>query len=60
MEQLDVTGLPPEDVNMLRKLLEFLKAKAATEPAAESVRYRTWPLGVKEPITRAEIYDDLR
>lgn len=60
MEKLDVTGLPPEDVTILKEFLEFLKNRRATPEPAKEPTYRTWPLGVKGPITRQEIYDELR
>lgn len=59
-EQLDLTGLGPDEVRLVKELLEFLKARAAKpEARAQDVEYRTWPLGVKGAITRREIYDYL-
>lgn len=60
MERLDVTGLKPEEVQLLKEFLEFLKARAAKQQVPEKeVEYRCWPLGVKGEITRKEVYDYL-
>ncbi len=62
METLDVNGLSETDVNLLRDLIERLKAKAqkrAEQPEERLVQYRSWPLGVKGEVTRQEIYDYL-
>jgi hypothetical protein len=61
MEKLDLTGLSESDVQMVKDLVEFLKNRPAkpengTDRKAE---YRSWPLGVKGPITRKEINDYL-
>ena len=62
METLDLTGLTENDVQMLKELVEFLKHRPPKheETGTESkIEYRSWPLGVKGPITRKEIYDYL-
>ena len=60
MEQLDVSGLKPEEVKLLKEFLELLKARAIKQQAPEKeVEYRSWPLGVKGKITRKDIYDYL-
>jgi len=58
MEHIDCTGLTPEDVRLVKALLEFLKARGAKRQGdGREVEYSRWPLGVKGEITRKEIYD---
>jgi hypothetical protein len=60
MERIDLAGLRPEDVKLMKELLEFLKTRAAQEELPErDIEYRSWPLGVRGKITRREIYDYL-
>lgn len=60
MEQVDFTGLRPEEIRLIKEFLEFLKARAAKPQAVgEDIEYRDWPLGVRGEITRKEIYDYL-
>ena len=60
MEQVDLTGLRPEEIKLIKEFLEFLKIRAAKPQAVgEDIEYRDWPLEVKGEITRKEIYDYL-
>lgn len=60
MEQIDLTGLGPDEVKLVKQLLEFLRARSAgQEPPEKGVEYHTWPLGVKREITRKDVYDYL-
>ena len=60
MEHVDLTGLGPEELKLIKEFLEFLKIRAARpRPAGEDIEYHDWPLGVKGEITREEIYDYL-
>ena len=60
MQQIDCTGLGPEEVKLVKEFLEFLKARASRQPVREEdIEYRQWPLGVKGEVTRKEIYDNL-
>ena len=48
MQQIDCTGLGPEEVKLVKEFLEFLKARASRPPVrGEDIEYRQWPLGVK-------------
>lgn len=60
MERIELTGLRPEDVKLIKEFLEFLKRRAAREEQPETaVEYHSWPLGVRGEITRRQIYDYL-
>ena len=60
MERIDLTGLRPEEVKLVKELLEFLKARSAKQQVPENdIEYHRWPLGVQGEITRKEIYDYL-
>lgn len=63
MEKINLTGLDEEDMKLLKKLVDFLQAKARAKKggatAGPEISYRSWPLGVKGRITREEIYDFL-
>ena len=60
MEPVDLTGLRPEEIKLIKEFLEFLKGRAAKPQAAgKDIEYRDWPLGVKGEITRKESYDYL-
>lgn len=60
MESIDLTGLKPEEVTLIKEFLAFLKARSAGAPAPEkAIEYHRWPLGVKAEITRKVIYDYL-
>jgi len=58
--KIDLTGLRPEDVKLVKELLEFLKERAVKEETGKAdIEYGSWPLGVKGQITRREIYEYL-
>lgn len=61
---INVRDLPEEDVQLLERWVERLRAKVKRQRAAERERkgepnFATWPLGVKGKLTREEIYDYL-
>lgn len=60
---IDVHDLPKENVELVEKLVEFLREKVnkekSEEKKAEDVQFATWPLGVMGSLTRREIYDNL-
>ena len=62
MHTLDVRDLPNDQIEFLRQLIEFMRQnpqKPATPPLDETntIHLRSWHLGVKEEISREEIYD---
>lgn len=60
---IDVHDLPKENVELVEKLVEFLRDKVnkekGDEKKVEDVQFATWPLGVTGNLTRKEIYDNL-
>ncbi len=61
---INVRDLPEQDVQLLERWVERLRAKVKRQRAAERERkeepnFATWPLGVKGKLTREEIYDYL-
>jgi len=61
---INVRDLPEQDVELLERWVERLRAKVKRQKAAERERkeepnFATWPLGVKGKLTREEIYDYL-
>lgn len=64
MDTLDVQGLPDDQIEFLRELIEFMRQnqkKLATPLIDESqtIHLHSWPLGVKSDVSREEIYDYL-
>lgn len=53
---IDVRGLPEEDVQLIERLVERLRAKAKGENVKheekQKISFATWPLGVKGSLTR--------
>jgi hypothetical protein len=72
VENIDVHDLPEEEAQMVAAFVEFLRRRRKRRPqdekearvpppgqkAGES-RFAEWALGVKEPLTRQEIYEYL-
>ena len=63
-DTINVRDLPKEDVQLLERWVERLRAKVRRQRAAERESreepdFATWPLGVKGKLTRDEIYDYL-
>lgn len=65
-DTINVRGLPEDDVHLLERWVERLRAKAkrerqkSDEPGKqEEPAFAVWPLGVKGKLTREEIYDYL-
>jgi hypothetical protein len=63
-DTINVQDLPEEDVQLLERWVERLRAKIRRQRAVERERreepnFATWPLGVKGKLTREEIYDYL-
>lgn len=59
-ERVDLSGLEPEDVKTVKDLLAFLRARSGRAVSdVNDVQYRSWSLGVKGEVTRAEVYDYL-
>jgi hypothetical protein len=66
-DTINVRGLPEEDIQLVQRLVERLRARAKrntgpgneSEPEGVEVRFGTWALGVKGKLTRKEIYDYL-
>jgi hypothetical protein len=61
---INVRDLPEEDVQLLERWVERLRAKVKRQRPAqrekiEESNFTTWPLGVKGQLTREEIYDYL-
>lgn len=64
MDTLDVQGLPDDQIEFLRELIEFMRQnheKPVTHPIDETktIHLHSWSLGVKRDVSRAEIYDYL-
>jgi hypothetical protein len=71
MESIDVRDLPEEDAQLIAQLVELLKRRVhipEAEVQAAEIReeipggespFATWNLGVKETLSREEIYDYL-
>lgn len=63
METINLRGLKEEDSRLLKKLVEFLRARSEQEEsrgaAAEDIVYHSWPLRVTGIVSREEIYDYL-
>ena len=68
IKAIDVADLPEEQAQLVKEFVEFLKARVSrngpavspdTEEQEERIRFSSWPLGVKSPLTREEIYDFL-
>lgn len=65
-DTINVRDLPEEDVQLLERWVERLRAKArrarqrSAEPKKEDgPAFAVWPLGVKGKLTREDIYDYL-
>ena len=63
-DTINVRDLPEEDVQLLERWVERLRAKVKRQRPAQRERkeepdFTTWPLGVKGKLTREEIYDYL-
>jgi hypothetical protein len=65
-DTINVRDLHEEDVQLLERWVERLRARArragqrSDEPEKqEEPAFAVWPLGVKGPLTREEIYDYL-
>jgi hypothetical protein len=58
---IDVHDLSEEEIELLRKFIEFLREKAKARGKVtvekEEIIFAHWPLGVKGKLTRREIYD---
>jgi hypothetical protein len=66
MEQIDVHGLPEEEVQLIAAFVEFLRARkqehrqpTAAAPVGQEPVFAAWPLGVKGTLSREEIYEHL-
>jgi hypothetical protein len=66
MEQIDVHGLPEEEVQLIAAFVEFLRARrtehrqlTAAAPAEQEPAFAARPLGVKGALSREEIYEHL-
>ena len=62
MDTLDVRGLPDNQIEFLQQLIEFMRQnhQKPVRPAldeTETIHLHSWHLGVKEEISRQEIYD---
>jgi len=62
-DTINVRDLPEEDVQLLERWVERLRAKARRErqrtaeaEKKEEPAFAVWPLGVKGKLTREEIY----
>jgi hypothetical protein len=63
-DTINVRDLPEEDVELLERWVERLRAKVKRQRQAQRERreepiFTTWPLDVKGKLTREEIYDYL-
>lgn len=58
---IDVSDLSEEKVELVEKLVEFLREQANKEKLGEKkiedIQFETWPLGVIGNLTRTEIYE---
>jgi hypothetical protein len=66
MEQIDVHGLPEEEVQLIAAFVEFLRTRkqehrqpTAAVPAGQKPAFAAWPLGAKGTLNREEIYEHL-
>ena len=64
MDKLDVRGLPDDQIELLKQLIEFMcqnHQRPVSPPLdeTETIHLHSWHLGVKEEISRDEIYDYL-
>ena len=64
MDTLDVRGLPDDQIEFLRQLIEFMrqnhqKPVTPTVDETNTIQLRSWQLGVKGTVSREEIYDYL-
>lgn len=66
-DTINVRDLPDEDVKLVERLVERLRAGVRTneglpketQPEGEVMEFAVWPLGAKGNLTREEIYDYL-
>ena len=66
MEQIDVHGLPEEEVQLIAAFVEFLRAcrqehrqPTAATPAEQEPVFAAWSLKAKGTLSREEIYEHL-
>lgn len=64
MDMLDVRGLPDDQIEFIRQLIEFVRQQhqkplMQPEDETEIIHLRSWALGVKGDISREAIYDYL-
>jgi hypothetical protein len=67
MEQIDVHGLPEDEMQLIAAFVEFLRARrqeyrqpTVAAPAEREPVFAAWPLGVKGTLlSRDEIYEHL-
>jgi len=57
---INVRDLPDEDIQFIKKLVDLLREKAKLRQTREEEKtsFSAWNLGVKENLTREEIYGD--
>jgi len=61
-EILDVSDLPPDAIAAIRELVRVLRSGATTGSERRRLSpsdFCVWPGGVREPLTRDEIYRDV-
>ncbi len=62
-DTIDVHDLPKENVELIAKLVEFLREKLNSEKTqkgeAADIKFASWPLGATGTLSRREIYDYL-
>ena len=61
---LDVRGLTDDQIEFIQQLIEFMRQKyqeplMQPQDETETIRLRSWSLGVKGEISREEVYDYL-
>lgn len=64
MDILDVRDLPDDQIEFIQQLIEFMRQKhqeplMQPQDETETIRLRSWSLGVKGEISREEVYDYL-
>lgn len=60
MEKLEVGDLTEEEVKIVKKFIDLLKAMRVEKPReGDRIVFKSWPLKVKGRLTREEIYDYL-
>ena len=62
MDTLDARGLSDDQIELLQQLIEFMRQhhqRPVSPPLDETktIHLHSWHLGVKEEISREEIYD---